>query len=122
MSLLIVEGCQWAHLEHVVQRQVPEALAGDAEGAGGLLHLVRFIPRRLRVFHLSDLHVLPHAVKVLLGLLELADIPERKCTREIRPHTPIKHTNKGHIPNPNPNPKCHLPTHRSQDRGDEMSG
>ena len=61
---------------------MPEALARDAEGAGGLLHLVRFVPRRLRVLHLSDLHVLPHTVKVLLGLLELADIPERERDSE----------------------------------------
>lgn len=53
-----------------------EALARDAERAGGLLHLVRLVPRRLGVLHLSDLHVLPYLVKVFLGLLELANIPD----------------------------------------------
>lgn len=53
-----------------------EALARDAERAGGLLHFVRLVPGRLGVLHLSDLHVLPYLVKVFLGLLELANIPD----------------------------------------------
>lgn len=54
-----------------------EALAGDAERAGGLLHLVRLVPRRLSVLHLRYFHVLAHPVKVLLGLLELPDVSDK---------------------------------------------
>lgn len=53
-----------------------EALAGDAEGAGGFLHFVRLVPRRLGVLHLRDFHVLSYLVEVFLGLLELANIPD----------------------------------------------
>ena len=53
-----------------------EALAGDAERAGGLLHLVGFVAGGLGVLHLGQLQVLAHAVKVLLGLLELAHVPD----------------------------------------------
>lgn len=53
-----------------------ETLAGDAERAGGFFYLVRFVPRRLSVLHLSDFHVLPHPVEVLLGLLELPHVPD----------------------------------------------
>lgn len=63
------------HLQHVVQRKVSEALAGDAERAGGLLHLVGLVAGSLGVLHLGDLQVLPYPVKVLLGLLELAHVP-----------------------------------------------
>ena len=70
----VVLGC--ADLKDVVQGQVTEALAGDAEGAGGLLHLVGLVPGRLGVLHLGNLHVLTHTVKVLLGLLEFTHIPE----------------------------------------------
>lgn len=63
-----------SHLQNVVQSQVSEALAGDAQCAGGFFHFVRFVPGRLGVLHLRDFHVLPHLVKVFLGLLELANI------------------------------------------------
>lgn len=53
-----------------------EALARDAERAGGFLHLVRLVPRRLGVLHLRDFHVLSYLVEVFLGLLELANIPD----------------------------------------------
>lgn len=53
-----------------------EALARDAECAGGFLHFVRFVPGRLGVLHLRNFHVLPHLVEVFLGLLELANIPD----------------------------------------------
>lgn len=57
-----------------------EALAGDAECAGGFFHLVRFVPGRLGVLHLRDLHVLPHPVELFLGLLELANIAAGRGT------------------------------------------
>lgn len=55
-----------------------EALASDAERAGGLLHLVGLVPGRLSVLHLRYLHVLAHFVEVLLGLLELPNIPDKR--------------------------------------------
>lgn len=67
-----------SHLQDVVQSQVTEAPAGDAEGAGGVLDLVRPVPRRLSVPHLRDLQVFAHLVEGLLGLLELPNIPERE--------------------------------------------
>lgn len=64
-----------ADLEHVVQRQVAEALAGDGQGACGLLHLVRPVPRGLGVPHQGQLQVLSHFVELLLSLFELTHIP-----------------------------------------------
>lgn len=71
-----------SHLEDVVQSQVAEAPASDAEGAGGLLDLVRFVPGRLGVPHLGHLQVLAHLIKVLLGLLELPNIPDGQTGRK----------------------------------------
>ena len=71
-----------ADLEDVVQGQVTETLAGDAQGASGLLHLVGLVPGRLGVLHLGDLHVLTHTVKVLLGLLESTHVPENLEKRQ----------------------------------------
>lgn len=53
-----------------------ETLARDAEDAGGLLDFVRLVPRRLSVLHLRDLQILTNFIKVLLGLLEFADVPD----------------------------------------------
>ena len=53
-----------------------EALPGDGEGGGGLLHLVRLVLGGLGVLHLGNFHVLPHAVKLLLRLLELPHVTE----------------------------------------------
>lgn len=53
-----------------------EALAGDAERAGGFLHLVRLVPRRLSVLHLRYFHILTHLIELFLGLLELPNIPD----------------------------------------------
>lgn len=55
-----------------------EAPAGDPEGAGRLLDVVRLVAGRLSVLHLRDLHVLAHFIEVLLGLLELPNVPGRK--------------------------------------------
>lgn len=67
----------FSDLENVVQSEVSETLAGDAERAGGFFDLVRFVPRRLSVLHLGDFHILTHPVEVLLGLLELPHIPDK---------------------------------------------
>lgn len=53
-----------------------ETLARDAEDAGGLLDFVRLVPGRLSVLHLRDLQILTDFIKVLLGLLEFADVPD----------------------------------------------
>lgn len=66
------------HLQHVVQRQVPEALPGNGERACGLLHLMGLVPWCLGILHLGHLHVLTHPVKLLLSLLEPAHIPEHQ--------------------------------------------
>lgn len=66
-----------SHLQNVVQSEMTEAPASDAEGAGGLLDLVWLVPRRLSVLHLCDLHVLTYFIEVFLGLLELPNIPDR---------------------------------------------
>ncbi len=52
-----------------------EALPGGDEGAGGLLHLMRFVACCLCVLHLGDLHILPHLIKLLLRLFKLPNIP-----------------------------------------------
>lgn len=64
-----------AYLQHVIQRQVAEALAGQGQGTCGLLHFVGPVPRSLGIPHEGQLQVLPHFVKLLLGLLELPHIP-----------------------------------------------
>lgn len=71
-----MENCL-SNLQYVVQSEVSEALAGDAEGAGGFFDLVRLVPRRLSVLHLRDFHILTHPIKVLLCLLEFTNVPDR---------------------------------------------
>ena len=96
--------CPTANLEHVVQRQVAEALPGESEGTCGLLYFMGPVPWGLGIPHQGQLHVLPHFVKLLLCLFELAYIPrcqpirvprirgqnESECTVNFRyPGTPI---------------------------------
>lgn len=63
-----------AHLQDVVQGKVPEGFAAEDESLRGLLRLVDLVPGGLGVLHLSQLHVLSHAIKLLLGILELAHV------------------------------------------------
>lgn len=60
-----------SHLQHIVEGQVSEGFAAEDEGLSGLLRLVHFVPGCLCVLHLRQLHVFPHSVKLLLGVLEL---------------------------------------------------
>lgn len=64
-----------AHLQHIVQCQVTEALPREGKGTCGLLHLVGTVPGGLGVPGQGELQVLAHLVKLLLGVLELAHIP-----------------------------------------------
>lgn len=65
--------CQ-AHLQHVVQRDVPEALPGGGEDVGGLLDFVLLVPGRLGVLGQGVLLLLAHFLKLLLGIFELPDV------------------------------------------------
>lgn len=58
-----------------------EALAGDGERAGGLLHLVGLVLGRLGVLHLRYFQILADPVEVLLRLLELSDVPKHQSRK-----------------------------------------
>lgn len=74
---------QWrTHLQHIVQGQVSEGFATEDQRLRGLLGLVDLVPGRLGVLHLGQLHVLSHAVKLLLCVFELADISEQRQEEE----------------------------------------
>lgn len=53
-----------------------EGFAAQDQSLRGLLGLVHLVPGRLGVLHLRQLHVFTNPVKLLLGVLELTDIPE----------------------------------------------
>lgn len=72
-----------SYLQHIVQGQVPEGLAAQDERLCGLLCFVHLVPRRLSVLHLSQLHILTHAVKLLLGVLELTYISGAEGAKKI---------------------------------------
>jgi len=76
IRIWVLSAANVSDLQYVVQRDVSEALAGDAECAGGFLHLMRLVPGRLSVLHLCYFHILAQPVKVLLGLLKLPNIPD----------------------------------------------
>lgn len=63
-----------AHLEHVVEDDVAEAFARGREDAGGLLHLVLLVARRLGILGQRHLLLLAHLVKLLLGILEFPQV------------------------------------------------
>lgn len=69
-----------SYLQYVIESQVAVTLAGDVQGAGGLLHFVRLVSGCLSVLHLSDLQVFSHFIKVLLCLFEFAHIPTTSTT------------------------------------------
>jgi len=62
------------YLQDVVEDDVAEALACGGQDVGGLLHLVLLVARCLGVPDERRLLLLAHLVKLLLGLLELAQV------------------------------------------------
>lgn len=52
-----------------------EGFAAQDQGLRGLFCLVHLVSRGLGILHLSQLHFFAHTVKLLLGVLELANIP-----------------------------------------------
>lgn len=63
-------------LQHIVEGDVTEALACGGQDVGGLLHLVLFVTRHLRVFHQSHFLLLAHFIKMLLGVFKLLQVSE----------------------------------------------
>lgn len=62
------------YLEHVVEDDVAEAFARSREDAGGLLHLMLLVARRLGILGQRHLLLLAHLVKLLFGVLEFPQI------------------------------------------------